>query len=203
MTVLIASSARRVLALVLALALVLFAASCSDDDPDSNADPTPSPSDTTTPSPTTSTTADAEPTEPPEPDGMGEDSKRGAELLVRYYLEVVDYAQLTGDVRKLKTLARPGCEACNTVATGLHKIYKQDGFVRGGRHTIQELKVTRLDSGEHAAFRVDLTLHSSRQTARASAAATLDTVPKSVDDFLFALSMDTDGQLKVDLWQTE
>ncbi|KQY51641.1 MULTISPECIES: DUF6318 family protein [unclassified Nocardioides] len=203
MTVSLASSARRVLALVLALALVLFAASCSDDDPDSNADPTSTPSDTTTPSPTTSTTADAEPTEPPEPDGMGEDSKRGAELLVRYYWQLVDYAQLTGDVKKLETLARPNCGPCNDGVTALRTIHENGGFIRGGQHTLRSLHVARIGTSEPAAYRVEIGLHSSRQRSRQASGAKLDKVPSRTEQIAFIVSGGSDGSFKIDLWEVE
>lgn len=196
-----ASIARRLIALLATLCLVLLTTSCSDDDKDPESEP----SDSTSASPTAPSTSaspvDTEPTEPPAPEGMAEDSKQGAELLVRYYWQLVDYAQLTGDVKAMKTLSRPGCEACNNGLSALRGIHKAGGFIRGGKHAVRALKVTRLGSVDSGAYRVDLILSSSRQKARASAEAKLDTVPASVDGFLFAISKDTDGRLKIDFWE--
>ncbi|KRF15531.1 hypothetical protein ASG90_12655 [Nocardioides sp. Soil797] len=197
------SFVRRSVAALGAIALITALSGCTDD---SDADPeaSESPSASGSPSETsTSETPSPGPTEPPEPAGMGEPTKKGAELLVRYYFEVADYAQKTGDVKKLRTLSRPGCGSCNNVVSGIHGIHKAGGFIHGGHHTIRSLKVTPIGSGETAGFRVDIQLHSSKQQSRASSRGKVNHVPPAVDPVLFALSTDSDGALKVDFWQIE
>lgn len=130
-------------AAVSALLLPLALAGCGDDD-----DPQPrmSPSSaTSSDSPTSSPSADAteEPTLPPEAEGNDE---AAAEAFIRYYYDVVNYAQRTGDVTTLKSHSLPSCQACTDGANFLRDMYANGGEQVGGDYEVQEVQVFQADT---------------------------------------------------------
>jgi len=80
---------------VVGAALVLLVAGCGGDpkaDPSPSTSPAPSISSTPTPSP------------PTLPDAAKANTKAGAIAFVKYYVELVNHAQATGDVGKLQSV---------------------------------------------------------------------------------------------------
>ena len=105
-----------------AAALLVLLAGCGGDP---KADPSPTPSESpvsTTPSPTA----------PTMPAAAAENSKAGAIAFVRYYIELINHAQATGDVEALAKVEGSNCESCANVRTSIGKIYGAGGSITGG-----------------------------------------------------------------------
>lgn len=122
---------------------------CSDDEPD----PGDSMS-TWTPSGTverpSSSAPPERPTEPPLPDAATKATEDGARAFITYYWDLVNYAQLTGDVKALKAVSAPGCSGCQAGIEAIGDVFGQGGHTEGGayrleRLTLSEVKAPGLD----------------------------------------------------------
>jgi hypothetical protein len=111
--------------LVVALSCALALAGCGGDP---KADPSPAPS-----SPTTS--ASPTPTPPVMPDAAKANTKAGAVAFVKYYIELINHAQATGDVDALAAVEDPGCRSCASARETVTEIYKSGGHIEGGAFT--------------------------------------------------------------------
>jgi hypothetical protein len=128
---------RATLAVVASVAaLLLSASSCSGDDPYGTLPPTtPATSPPlTTPTPTASPT----PPEPTLPALATQDSPTGAESFARFYMLMLDYANHTGDTRKLRTLG--DCAACRSQADGVERFFRGGGRIEGGEIAVESSK---------------------------------------------------------------
>lgn len=128
--------------LVLAGALCAALTGCvggSDAQPTPPATPTPSP--TSSPSPT----PPAGPTLPPAPEPAT--GKKGAKAFVRYYWDVVNYAQATGDTEVLKTLGVDECDSCNVGIETIENNTVQGAVVTGGHLTPRRLTPRHVSTG--------------------------------------------------------
>lgn len=114
----------------------LVLAGCGGDDPEPRL-PSAAPS-SSTPSASPVSTPTEEPTLPPEAKGNDE---AAAEAFVRYYYDVVNYAQATGEVKTLRSLSLPSCDACAGGADYLHEMYRHGGSQEGGAYTVEEVTV--------------------------------------------------------------
>ena len=103
-------------------ALVVLLAGCGGDP---EADPTSTLS-ATTPTGTT-------PTPPVMPEAAKADTKAGAVAFVKHYIDLINYAQATGDVDILEGVEDPGCESCANGRNALAKIYSAGGKITGGK----------------------------------------------------------------------
>ncbi|WGX94585.1 DUF6318 family protein [Nocardioides sp. L-11A] len=132
--------------LAAALVLLLSAAACTDDSPDPR-DPTStwSPTGTIdTPSPT------EPPTEPPSEPGLPEAAKQasedGARAFIEYYWELINYAQVTGDVKALKAASATTCKGCQAGIRGIRRHYQSGGTIVGGAHRVDHATLTEVTS---------------------------------------------------------
>jgi hypothetical protein len=107
--------------LVVGVALLLALAGCGGDP---KADPSPSQS-VTTPASTT-------PSPPVMPEAAKANTKAGAVAFVKYYIELINHAQATGDTQPLKDVEDPGCTSCTRARGALDKIYEAGGSISGG-----------------------------------------------------------------------
>ncbi|WGX95699.1 DUF6318 family protein [Nocardioides sp. L-11A] len=127
--------------LAAALVLLLSAAACSDDSPEPR-DPTStwSPTGTIdTPSPT------APPTEPELPGAATRADEEGARAFITYYWELINYAQVTGDVKALKAASGPNCGGCGAGMDGIRRLYKSGGHLEGGDYKVRLKKINQLN----------------------------------------------------------
>ncbi|KRB73040.1 hypothetical protein ASE01_19895 [Nocardioides sp. Root190] len=131
---------RSAAAVVLVAALAL--AGCSDDDPP---DPQPSAGTSGTPSPSPSATPTAEPKEPALPDAATKATEAGARAFITYYWDLINYAQVTGDVKALKKVSGPNCTGCSAGLKGISEVYREGGRVEGGEYSVQIKKLNELD----------------------------------------------------------
>lgn len=122
----------RVAAATLVAALALTAC-------DGGGDPS-NPRSTTTPSSTTegsrTTPPSAAPTEPALPPAATRATEAGARAFISYYWELINYAQVTGEVKALKAVSGPNCEGCNGGIKAIRKLYDSGGSASGGAYTV-------------------------------------------------------------------
>ena len=150
---------RRLLPVVTA-ALVLLVG-CSDDDPEPRIAPTDSSSAASTTAPPPSPTGPVEPTLPAE--AAGEDAA-AAEAFVRFYWEMANYAQATGDVGGLRRLAAPSCAACVAAADFVEGVYRDGGRITGGEASTSGFESTKLGSASDFTVQVKVLLDNRAQT---------------------------------------
>ncbi len=116
--------------LVTAFAAALMAACSAEAGPETAPSSSVTTSATTSvPSPTRTSGPTADPKEPVEPSlpaAARAASRAGAEAFVRYYVNLVNYAGRTGEVKALERAAL-GCGSCESLATAFRKTYAAGG----------------------------------------------------------------------------
>lgn len=98
----------------------------------------------TMPSSSGSTTPSASPTGPVEPvlpEAAKANTKAAAVAFVRYYVDLINYAQATGDVDGLRAASDPACVLCDNVADTLFDLYDRGGHLSGGDWSITNMEV--------------------------------------------------------------
>jgi hypothetical protein len=138
----------RAAAAAAAVLLALSLTAC-DDEPEVERSPDVTGSGSPIPSETSSLT-DSTPTGPVEPTLPAEAEKAtraGAEAFVEYYWDVVNYAQATGDVALLSSLAEPSCGACEGGVDLITRVYDRGGRISGVGYEVKRLESSRSPSG--------------------------------------------------------
>lgn len=131
---------RRLAALAIVPLLALGA--CNGD---SDAEPPePTAGATTTPPTPDPDPSPTGPVEPPVPDAMAKPTKAGAKAFVTYYWDVFNYAQATGDVRVLRSLALQGCDVCEDFSGAIRDLYRGQGSVEGGNRELLRFDTLRV-----------------------------------------------------------
>ena len=120
----------RTCAAIAACAALLVLTGCGDDTKPPAPDFTPTVH-IETPSPSASDTV---PTEPPLPDAAKEPTEEGARAFTAYYWDLINYAQVTGDVKGLVRASGPHCEGCNGGIWSVSDVYKNGGHVTAGNY---------------------------------------------------------------------
>lgn len=136
---------------------LLALSGCSDDDAKADPDPTPS---VTAQSPSESPTG---PVEPQPPAAMDASDQAGAVAFVRYFWDVVSYAQVTGDTSRLRELGFDLCELCSGAVSDIEQIYGAGGYIKGGAFSVSRPRSTQLQRGEHSTYSVDFVLAAEKQ----------------------------------------
>lgn len=143
------------------LVSVLALGACSDDDPEPKFAPTPSPSTSAPTSP--STTAASGPVEPTMPAAAKGTDAASAEAFVKFYWEMVAYAQETGHLDGLKVLSDSTCLPCKRGIAYLKSVFDRDGEIAGGVGTVHRLSTGFVnDDGDEKAV-VEFELTNTRQ----------------------------------------
>jgi hypothetical protein len=109
-----------------AVVLLLVLAGCGGDP---KADPT------TTPSTPATSPASTTPSPPVMPEAAKANTKAGAVAFVRYYVELINYAQRTGVIDELAKIEDAACASCTKVRETLTDIYGSGGHIQGGDWT--------------------------------------------------------------------
>ena len=160
------------LSMISALAL----GACSGDDPEPKlADPSPSASLPSSPS-TTAVSGPVEPTMPAEARGT---DAAAAEAFVKFYWEMADYAQATGDVDGLREISSEACEPCQAGIRAIESVFERDGRLLGGGNTVRILSTSTVGGGDRNAISVVADVTNRKQR--------LD-LPGTVDDREFPAS---------------
>ncbi|MEI5673056.1 MULTISPECIES: DUF6318 family protein [unclassified Nocardioides] len=141
----------RLLPAALAVGLVLLAGCSGDDDPEPKISPTDSSSVASTPTPSPTPSGPVEPTLPAEAEG---EDAAAAEAFVRFYWEMVNYAEATGEVEGLAALALQTCVACEGGSADIKRIYEAGGSVSGGEIKVRGTKSAPFESGPSRGFAV-------------------------------------------------
>jgi hypothetical protein len=126
------------LSLVGVVAALVVLAGCGGDP---KAQPSPSPS-----TPTASTSPS--PTAPVMPAAAAENTRAGAIAFVRYYIELINHAQATGDVGPLEAVEASECKSCAQGRKYIRTIYSSGGHVEGGQLHLKVLDALANDSIE-------------------------------------------------------
>jgi hypothetical protein len=71
-------------------------------------------------------------TAPVEPAEASANTKAGAIAFVKYYVELINHAQATGDTAALAAAEDPRCGACASGRKYLTSVYTRGGRIRGG-----------------------------------------------------------------------
>jgi len=139
---------------VAAVVLVLGLAACSGD-PEPRVAP---------PSPTAPSTTRASVQTPPEmPAAAKGTDAAAAEAFVKFYWEMVNYAQLTGDLGALRGISSKKCVACQAGIDYLAGVFAKDGVISGGTSRVSKPETVFMEDGDHLDAVVELDLISSRQ----------------------------------------
>lgn len=145
------------------LACCLGVVGCSDDSPGPEPGPSPTGS-VSTPTPSSSSSApEPAPTEPALPGAAKEATERGARAFIAYYWELINYAQVTGDVTALKRVSGPNCDGCNAGIEGIRDLYRDGGHIEGGDYAIRVVKLNALATGAEHSYEAKLTARTSEQ----------------------------------------
>lgn len=84
-------------------------------------------------SPTPAVTPSSTPTAAPVlPEEAKANTKAGAIAFVRHYVELINYAQATGDTKALAQVESRTCESCTNGRKYLYDLYSRGGHVEGG-----------------------------------------------------------------------
>ncbi|WP_408899224.1 DUF6318 family protein [Nocardioides sp. R1-1] len=145
--------------------LIVGVTACSDDEPAPH-----DPSSTWSPTGTMeapSSTAAAVPVEPRLPDAAREASEAGARAFIAYYWELVNYAQVTGDVKALRAASSLNCAGCNAGIRGVRERRRSGQRVVGGPHeaAIKMLEKLQTDSGDLNGYHAVVVARHDEQTA--------------------------------------
>ncbi|WP_436700641.1 DUF6318 family protein [Nocardioides sp. BYT-33-1] len=158
------------LGLLVAVLVLLLSAACTGDDPDADGpgDPTSSWSPTGTMDPSSSGSGEpvdpVDPVEPELPEVAREASEEGARAFIAYYWELINYAQVTGDVKALKVASGPNCSGCHEGVQGVRALYKSGGRAEGGDYSVVFEQVNQLKgSPSLLAFEALLTVANTEQ----------------------------------------
>jgi hypothetical protein len=117
-----------------ALAVLLALTSCGGD-PKADSTPTPS-APVTTPVSTT-------PAPPVMPEAAKANTKAGAVAFVRYYVELINHAQATGEVGQLEAVEDEACTSCRAARKGVSDHYQSGGTISGGEWAIESALAVR------------------------------------------------------------
>jgi len=128
----VAVTRSRTVIAALCVVSVLALGDCSGADPEPRFAP-PSTSAPTSPS----TTAVSGPVEPTMPAAAKGTDAAAAEAFVRFYWEMVNYAQATGDLDGLQSLADASCAACREGTSYLERVFSDGGEISGGAATVR------------------------------------------------------------------
>ncbi|MBI2244131.1 MAG: hypothetical protein HYU55_09390 [Nocardioides sp.] len=147
----VAVTRSRTVVAALCVVSVLALGACSGDDPQPRFAP-PSSSAPTSPS----TTAVSGPVEPTMPAAAQGTDAAAAEAFVRFYGEMVNYAQATGDLDGLESMTDQSCTACKGGLAALQRIFARDGRVVGGVNSLSRLRSGHLQGDERLTVWFDL-----------------------------------------------
>ncbi|GAA1594717.1 hypothetical protein GCM10009789_55960 [Kribbella sancticallisti] len=101
-----------------------------------------------------STTATAQPTIPPErPQSANGLTLASAELFIRHYIDLMNYAAKTGDTSALRDASDLGCVGCGKYFASVEKVNQQNGGLSGDyqEKVVEVVELTRAEQKRLAA----------------------------------------------------
>lgn len=127
---------------------------------------------------------------------MEHENKAGAKAFVEYYWDVVEHAQLTGDVSVLKTLSYPTCAACQSGIRDLAKKAPQIRNATGGDMTVIRASVHMFRAESERTFQVDYSVHNTRQVITLKSGRK-EIYAAETSKYRSTVSLDTDGEWRM------
>lgn len=140
----------------------LLLAGCADDG-EPRSDPTWSP--TAVPESPSTSPADAA-TKPALPDAATKATKAGAEAFIQYYWDLINYAEVTGDVKPLRRTSGSSCDGCNDGIRAIRKHYRNGGHIMGGEYrvTIKSTEHAKVEDNAAVVIGAQITVSSAEQS---------------------------------------
>jgi hypothetical protein len=132
--------------LVLVGAALLVLAACSAQP--APIEPKASASAPTSPRPTATLTP------PPLPKQAERKDATGAANFVLYWVKVSNYAALTGDTDRLRSISDPACEGCNRYIDLYERTYAAGGYLRGAGEHLESVETESGKSDTYVRARV-------------------------------------------------
>jgi hypothetical protein len=81
---------------------------------------------------------------PSMPTAAGERSRDGGEAFVRYWFDLLTYAQRSGDTADLAEATDEGCGDCGKALTTIREAYADGGSLRGGAYLVRRVSTNSL-----------------------------------------------------------
>jgi len=78
---------------------------------------------------------------PPMPRAAKDDTDSGAIAFTKHYVDVLNYAAVTGDTVELKRLSSPKCEGCQEYIDLYEETYESGGYFKGGEWELSNIEV--------------------------------------------------------------
>lgn len=127
-------------------------AGCTGDDPGAGPSPSPSASVSTSVPPTPEPTA--APVVPVLPAAAKEPTEAGARAFIAYYWALINYAQVTGDVKGLEGVSGPNCDGCRGGINAIEEVYRAGGHASGGEYSaiVERLKPAKFATPDARAY---------------------------------------------------
>lgn len=171
-----------------ALALSVVLAGCGGD-PDTSPDPT-----ATTSAVSTTPSTPPTPSAPALPEAAMANTKAGAIAFVRHYVEVQNYASVSGDTQPLKALATKACDSCRGITSVIDRVYRAHGRIEGDGWEITAASNAQISAGPTDLQFVDVKLSVSPQVIYASPSASPSNYAGNPNRLMtFGLSRTTGG----------
>ncbi|NYD43268.1 DUF6318 family protein [Nocardioides panaciterrulae] len=187
-------SAFAALGLLLACAL----GGCSSQDPVPKVAPASGMSESASASASASATPSG-PVKPVMPAAAKKHTAAGAEAFVRFYWEMADYAQATGDTSGLSHLGSPGCKACHGGIRAIDVLYEQGGRIRGGGTSLSGFHTFRV-SVDPPTYQVRVAIRNSKQVVQRPGDKHDEVYPPSVVHARFLVDL-LDTHWSIGYWE--
>lgn len=143
-------------ALAASLAALALLAGCSDDNP-SPADPSSTWTPTSKPE-TPSSSAPAKPTEPALPQAAKKATEAGGRAFIAYYWDLINYAQVTGDVKALKRVSGSTCSGCNRAIEAVETLYGDGGHAERGEYALTIVRSKEVTSSDESLYGMEASI---------------------------------------------
>lgn len=140
--------------------------------------PTATPSET--PAPTASAEPVAEPVPPPE---MERGDEAGAIAAAEYFMELSEYAFLTGDLTTWNAISTTDCGYCRNVDDAVRDAYASGGYYTGGALELQNGRISGVDP-DIGVYAVVLDYEAEPAVLHADDGAAVEDVPAGVGAFV-------------------
>lgn len=176
-------------------AAALLLAGCADDG-EPRSDPTWSP--TAVPESPSTSPADAA-TKPALPDAATKATKAGAEAFIQYYWDLINYAEVTGQVKPLLRISGSNCGGCNDGMAAIRKHYRSGGHITGGGYdvTFKSTEVAKVEDDAAYVIGAEITVASREQTVINGDGSSRTSKPGSSDWTLVVLWADDHWRLDI------
>lgn len=103
------------------------------------------------------------PTAPAMPEIAQDESAAGAEAFVRHYIDVLNYAAVTGETEELKQLSSPDCSGCEKYIDLYESTYADGGYFTGGEWSVEDLQVQFDEASEEQIATVEVAIAAGTQ----------------------------------------